>query len=257
MHRFFVEQAAIGAAFIEITAKEDVGHITRVLRLRPGERILVADGEGWEYLCVLEEVTKQSVTARIEDKQKNATEPVYRVTLYQGIPKGSKLDVTVQKCIELGVSRIAPVFMKRSVTSDKGNYGKKTDRLRAIAEAAAKQCGRGMIPPVEDAITFTEMMEDLAHYPLVVFPYENENGETLKDALLAARSEGVLPAEGEPAEPVEIALVIGPEGGFADEEAEALKQMPTCCCVSLGRRILRTETAGMAALAMLLYELEL
>lgn len=257
MHRFFVDRAAVGAQTVEITGKEDVGHITRVLRLRPGDRILVSDGEGWEYLCVLEELSKQAVTAKIEDKQKNATEPMHKVTLFQGIPKGSKLDVTVQKCIELGVSEIVPVFMKRSVTADRGNYAKKTDRMRAIAESAAKQCGRGVIPAVGDAMTFAQMEESLSRYPLVLFPYENEDGATLKDALKEARNNGVLPAQGTPAEPVRIALVIGPEGGFADEEAEALKQMPACRCVSLGKRILRTETAGMAALAMLLYELEL
>lgn len=257
MHRFFVEKAAVGAATIEITEKEDVGHISRVLRLRTGEKILVSDGEGWDYLCVLEEVSKQYVTARIEDKQKNATEPAYRVTLYQGIPKGGKLDVTVQKCIELGVSCIVPVFMKRSVAADKGNFGKKTERLRAIAEAAAKQSGRGLIPEVGESLRFPEMMDKLAGFPLVLFPYENEDGKTMKDALREARSSGILPAEGAPEEPVEIAVVIGPEGGFADEEADALKALQNCRCVSLGKRILRTETAGMAALAMLLYEIEL
>ena len=105
-----------------------------------------------------------------------------------------------------------------------------------------------MIPPVEDAITFTEMMEDLAHYPLVVFPYENENGETLKDALLAARSEGILPAEGEPQEPVEIALVIGPEGGISSNEMDHLLSA-RCTAITLGKRILRTETAGLAAIS--------
>lgn len=257
MHRFFVDKAAVGAAYIEITDKENVGHISRVLRLRPEDRIIVSDGEGWDYLCALEEITKQSVLARIEDKQKNATEPMARVTLYQGVPKGGKLDLTVQKCIELGVAGIVPVFMKRSVTADKGNFAKKTDRLRAIAEAAAKQSGRGLIPDVGDAVVFRDMMAALEAYPLVVFPYENEEGTTLKDALLGARRAGILPAQGALEQPVDIAVVIGPEGGFAEEEAASLKQLPNCCCVSLGKRILRTETAGMAALSMLLYELEL
>lgn len=259
MHRFFVEKAAVGAAQIEITSQEDVGHISRVLRLTPGDRILVSDGEGWDYLCVLEEVSKQVVTARIEDKQKNATEPSLEIVLYQGVPKGGKLDVTVQKCIELGVSRIVPVFMKRSVVSDKGHFGKKAERLRAIAQAAAKQSGRGVIPSIGDAMDFRGMAEELSGYSLVLFPYENEEGTTMKDALTEARRSGLFSAKTQQTgeERPKIAVVIGPEGGFADEEAEALKQLPACRCVSLGKRILRTETAGMAALAMILYEIEL
>ena len=259
MHRFFVEKAAVGAAHIEITDKENVGHIGRVLRLRTGDRILVCDGEGWEYTCVLEEIGKQSVSARIEDKQKNATEPSVEITLYQGVPKGCKLDVTVQKCIELGVGRLVPVFMKRSVVSDKGNFKKKADRLRTIAEAAAKQSGRGIIPPVEEAEDFGDMLEELRSYPLVLFPYENEDGATMKDALQASHSQlaaGSSDSAGQQDRP-RIAVVIGPEGGFADEEADALKALDNCHCVSLGKRILRTETAGMAALAMILYEIEL
>ena len=259
MHRFFVERAAVGAAQIEITSKEDVGHISRVLRLSPGDRILVSDGEGWDYLCVLEEVGKQAVTARIEDKQKNATEPSLEIVLYQGIPKGGKLDVTVQKCIELGVSRIVPVFMKRSVVADKGHFSKKAERLRAIAQAAAKQSGRGVVPSIGEALDFHGMTEELNSYPLVLFPYENEEGTTMKDALTEARGSGIFSSETQQAGTARprIAVVIGPEGGFADEEAEALKQLPACRCVSLGKRILRTETAGMAALAMILYETEL
>lgn len=247
MHRFFVDGAGIGAATIEITNPEDVGHIGRVLRLRTGDRVLLCDGNGWEYTCVLEEIGSRSVTARIEDKQKNGTEPAVRVTLYQGVPKGGKLDTVVQKCVELGVCEIVPVFMERSVIADKGRFEKKADRLRTIAESAAKQCGRGIIPAVEGAISFAQMQERLAQTPLILFPYENEDGLTMKGAL---REEGASEAG-------EIAVVIGPEGGFSDGEAAALKAIPQCRCVSLGKRILRTETAGMAALAMLLYELEL
>ncbi|MCR5134501.1 MAG: 16S rRNA (uracil(1498)-N(3))-methyltransferase [Clostridiales bacterium] len=253
MHRFFADKAAVGGTVIELTNKDDIGHISRVLRLGPGDRILVCDQEGWDYTCVLEEVGRQAVTARIEDRQKNTAEPALQITLYQGVPKGGKLDVTVQKCIELGVTRIVPVFMKRSVRADKGTFGKKADRLRAIAEAAAKQSGRGIIPAVEEAIGFSDMMEEAAGCPLVLFPYENEDGTTMRDALLQAREAGVF-KEGTR---TELAVVIGPEGGFADEEAEALKALENCRCVSLGKRILRTETAGMAALAMILYEFEL
>ena len=202
MHRFFVEKAAVGAAHIEITDKENVGHIGRVLRLRTGDRILVCDGEGWEYTCVLEEIGKQSVSARIEDKQKNATEPSVEITLYQG-------------------------------------------------EAAAKQSGRGIIPPVEEAEDFGDMLEELRSYPLVLFPYENEDGATMKDALQASHSQlaaGSSDSAGQQDRP-RIAVVIGPEGGFADEEADALKALDNCHCVSLGKRILRTETAGLAAVS--------
>ena len=255
MHRFFADENGIvnGSARLEAG---DAAHALRVLRLETGARIHLFSG-GEAYLAEISDVS-DGVTARVLGPVKSP-EAGLRITLYQGVPKGCKLDVTVQKCIELGVGRLVPVFMKRSVVSDKGNFKKKADRLRTIAEAAAKQSGRGIIPPVEEAEDFGDMLEELRSYPLVLFPYENEDGATMKDALQASHSQlaaGSSDSAGQQDRP-RIAVVIGPEGGFADEEADALKALDNCHCVSLGKRILRTETAGMAALAMILYEIEL
>lgn len=260
--RFFISPEDVRGDAIRITDPKTLHHMGRVLRLVPGDALLLADGEGWEYRCVLERMTKEEASARIEDKQKNATEPSVRVTLYQGVPKGSKMEQVVQKCVELGVFRIVPVFMARTVAGERERYGKKLPRLQAVAEGAAKQAGRGVVPEVAPAIDFSRMLEALrpeeegretllreenaGHALRVLFPYENEEGVTIREVLRGAA-----------ADVRQLSLVIGPEGGFADEEAAALMALSGCRSVSLGKRILRTETAGMAALAMILYELEL
>ena len=245
MSRFFVSAADIDGAEVRITDAGDIHHLSQVLRLGIGDEITVSDSFEWEYICVIEEITKEAVVCRIEDKMKFATEPFTKVTLFQGVPKGQKLDDTVRKTTELGVSGIVPVFMKRTVVKDNGGYSKKVARFRTIAVEASKQSGRNIVPDVNDAVGFNEMMKMLESFDLVLFCYENEDKRTIKDAL-----------EGLEKRPVSVALVIGPEGGFADDEAERLQDaghQP----VSLGRTILRTETAGTAALAMIMYGLEL
>jgi 16S rRNA (uracil1498-N3)-methyltransferase len=135
--------------------------------------------------------------------------------------------------------------MDRTVVTDKGNFGKKVDRWQKVSAEAVKQCRRGIIPEVSEPVNSKEMMEMMKQYDMILFPYENETGRTIKDALRGLRNK-----------PASIAMVIGPEGGFSDDEAELLKTIGADC-VSLGKTILRTETAGMAALAMVMYELEL
>ena len=183
------------------------------------------------------------MTLRITDKQSFAREPVTRVTLFQGIPKAGKMDLIVQKCVELGIDSIVPVFMERTVVNDNGKIGKKTERWQKISDEACKQCRRGIVPHIADAVSHSEMMDMLDDFDLVLFPYENETGNTIKDSLRNLSTK-----------PKTVAIVIGPEGGFSDSEAKNLKKYE---CVSLGKTILRTETAGIAALAMTMYELEL
>ncbi|MBQ0079857.1 MAG: RNA methyltransferase, partial [Eubacterium sp.] len=187
------------------------------------------------------------------DKQSFSAEPETRVTLFQGVPKGSKFETIVQKTVELGVDTIQPVFMARTVVVDKGNYSKKVQRLNKIAAEAVKQCKRGVIPQVEEPIKMMQMLEDLEDFDLVLFPYENEKGTTIKDEL---RGVAQAQANGEMAAGLRVAVIIGPEGGFSDEEASDIVEAGGLS-VSLGRTTLRTETAGMAALAMIMYELEL
>ncbi len=248
MSRFFVNERDIGDSEIFITDPGDLRHMKKVLRLKPGDTVEVSDSVKWEYRAVIEEITDDSAVLRITDKQTFAREPRIRVTLFQGVPKASKMDEIVQKCTELGVSEIYPVFMDRTVVVEKDGFGKKIVRWRKVAAEAVKQCRRGRIPEVGEQLSFGQMTGMLSDFDKVIFPYENETGRTIKDALREYLTKD--------AKPERIAVIIGPEGGFSDSEAEALKTFGADC-VSLGKTVLRTETAGPAALAMIMYELEL
>ena len=274
MIKFFVEEEAVASSRIYLEDAQDIKHLTRVLRAKCGDAITVCDGTGWEYETEIEEIEDGCVTLRIVDRQKDATEPLTRVTLFQGVPKAAKMETVIQKTVELGVDCIVPVFTSRTVVVEKGNFSKKMTRWQKIADEAVKQCKRGKIPQVEPQLDFDEMCEKLEDYDLILCPYENETGRTLKDCLREAcgsfskdESNEKNPCErrdvsgasfADNIPPRKIALIIGPEGGFADEEIAKLRALPTPAqIVSLGKIILRTETAGMAALAMIMYEYEL
>ena len=199
----------------------------------------------WEYRAEIVRIEEEEVLLVILDKQKFAREPNLEVTLFQGIPKAGKMESIIQKCVELGVHAIIPVFMERTVVVDKGNFSKKLDRWQKISDEAVKQCKRGMVPQVGRQRPFSEMLDKLRNYDLILFPYENEGDYSIKDCL-----------RGLAEKPRSVAIVIGPEGGFSDKEAAALDEAGAAR-VTLGKTILRTETAGMAALAMTMYELEL
>lgn len=245
--RIFTDAANIGDKYIKITDKGDIKHMTKVMRLSEGDTVDVSDSMEWEYTAEIVSVDADEVLLAIVDKQKFAREPEIRVTLFQGIPKAGKMETIIQKCVELGVHAIVPVFMERTVVVEKGNFGKKLDRWQKISDEAVKQCKRGMIPQIEEQLQFKEMLPVLADYDLILFPYENESNFSIKDCLRG------LP---EDKKPETVAIVIGPEGGFSDKEAELMDENGAVR-VTLGKTILRTETAGMAALAMTMYELEL
>ena len=248
MSKFFVDPSAISGSHIYIEDKNDLHHLTKVLRGKVGMKIDISDGDEWEYETELEELTADCATLKILDKQKFASEPEVRVTLFQGVPKASKMETVIQKTVEIGVDSIVPVFMERTVVVEKGNFGKKLDRWQKIADEAVKQCKRGIIPQVRENCTFKEMMNQLDDYDLVICPYENEDGYYMKDCLRKAAEGGNAPKK--------VAIIIGPEGGFADKEIDALKDAGAEI-VTLGKTILRTETAGLVALTMVMYELEL
>ena len=253
MIKFFVDKEDIFENKIYLSSPEDRKHLIKVLRARKGDEVVISDKEAWEYETVIDEISDTEVILRITDRHEFSQEPDTLVTLYQGVPKGPKLETVVQKTVELGVRRIVPVFMARTVVADKGNFGKKRDRLQKIADEAVKQCKRGIMPEVSSAMTFKDMMEEMGdkNYDLILVAYENEKGYTIKDALKGADSHLGKGSE--------IALVIGPEGGFEEEEVEMILDEfdRKACAVTLGKTILRTETAGMAALSMIMYELEL
>lgn len=243
--RIFTDPANVSDKYIAITSKGDIKHMIRVMRLNIGDNVDVSDGAEWEYSTVIDEISEDEVLLKIIDKQKFAREPETLVTLFQGVPKGTKMETIIQKCVELGVYEITPVFMDRTVVVEKGNFGKKLDRWQKISDEAVKQCKRGVIPEINDQIKFKEMIPGLADFDLILFPYENESNFSIKDCL-----------RGLTEKPKTIAIIIGPEGGFSDSEASLLDDAGAVR-VTLGKTILRTETAGMAALAMTMYELEL
>lgn len=262
MIKFFVEPDAVSGANIYIEKPEDIRHLTRVLRAKAGDAVCISDGSEWEYETEIEKIGDAEVVLRILDKQKSAREPNTRVTLYQGIPKASKMETVIQKTVEMGVDTIVPVFMERTVVVDKGQFGKKLSRWQKISDEAVKQCKRSVIPTVREPINFAEMLKELgigatgegleSEYDLVICPYENEENRTMKDCLR------LFAAERNNEKAARIAVIIGSEGGFSDKEIEALKALNTGVqLVTLGKTILRTETAGLAAIAMIMYEMEL
>ena len=257
MSRFFVSPESIGQNLIIMHNTDDLHHMMKVLRLKEGDEVDISDGVEWEYRARIESLDKGEAELAILDKQAFASEPDVKVTLFQGIPKQGKMETIIQKCVELGVHRIVPVFMDRTVVVDRGHFGKKVDRWNKVSAEAVKQCRRGIIPEVTEAIRTEDLLRDsdntgtpdmFEEFDLILFPYENEKGTTIKKALRAeADADRRLR---------NIAVIIGPEGGFSDEEALAIIGAGGVS-VSLGKTILRTETAGIAALAMIMYELEL
>lgn len=259
MSRFFVEPENVRENTIIIDDREDLHHMMKVLRLSAGDEIDISDSVEWEYRAELLYLDSDSAEARILDKQKFTAEPKTRVTLFQGIPKQGKMEIIVQKCVELGVAEIVPVFMSRTVVVDKGKFDKKIQRWQKVSDEAVKQCKRGIVPQVFDPILLPELVEAFGIFDLVLFPYENESGTTIKAVLREAVGEDAqrkMRETGPARDWMRVAVIIGPEGGFSEEEAAAIIEAGGRS-VSLGKTTLRTETAGMAALAMIMYELEL
>lgn len=241
MPRFFVTKEEIQDGIVTIIG-EDAHHISRALRMAAGEQITVCDADGTDYDCVLTDFLSDRVLARVEGSHPSETEPPYVAVLYQGLPKGDKLDQVIQKAVECGVSRVIPFESERCVVRIKdgtGETGKKERRNRIAAEAA-KQCGRGILPSVEASRTFREVLGDAAGYDLALICYEGQGTRPLTEVLAEAKPKM--------AERPSVALMIGSEGGFSPSEAEAAKNAGWIP-VGFGKRILRTETAPVFALA--------
>lgn len=249
MPRFFIGKEQIDRTTVTVTG-EDAHHISRALRMAAGEHITVCDPDGTEYDCELTAFLPDCVRAEIRSSRRSEAEPPYRACLYQALPKGDKLDSVIQKAVECGVAEITTFESARCITRAKEeNEEKKLSRRRRIATEAAKQCGRAAIPDVNPTVSFGKMLELAKRADLALFCYEEESGVTLRDALTAAKAK--FPADRVP----NVAIVVGSEGGFSKEEAEAAKQAGILS-VGLGKRILRTETAASFVLSCLVYELE-
>ena len=242
MPRFFVDPDAVSSEEITVT-ESDYNHIRNVLRMRVGDTLTVCDGQGTDYVCEVAEFDASRCRLRILSREDSAVELSLAITLYQGLPKKDKMELIVQKAVELGAVRIVPVLCKRTVVKieDKKREERKTERLNAISESAAKQSGRGIVPEVSEPMTFKEAVKDAGeHCKTLLLPYENALGmKETKEALAAAVSSG------------SVAVFIGPEGGFEREEV-AFAQEAGARIISLGRRILRTETAGLTVLSALM-----
>ena len=242
MHKFFVEKKNISndTAVIE---GDDVKHIYKVLRLSAGEKVSINDCEGKEYLGHIDEVNKSKVIVSLIEALPVNNESFVNIYLYQGLPKSSKMDLIVQKATELGVKAITPVVTERVVVKSELGEFRKVDRWNRIALEACKQCKRTLIPRINIPVEFGELLSELEAMDLIVVPYENENGFGIKNLIGEIKDEVK-----------NIAIIIGPEGGFADAEIQRLKASGAYI-VTLGPRILRTETAGFVCASLLMYEL--
>ena len=247
MFQFFVDKSQIheseGLAYI---TGADVNHISHVLRMKPGEQFYVTDGERQgKYLCALKSVSAEQVVCDIVQNITDTMELPCEIVLYQGLPKADKMELIIQKAVEFGASRIVPVETKRSVVKlDAKKAQAKISRWQGIAEAAAKQSKRDVIPVIGELTTLKEALKEAADFEVSMMPYENAEGMAFTRKLL----EGIQPGQ-------RVAIFVGPEGGFDESEVEAALSMGTKP-MTLGRRILRTETAGLAILSMLVYVLE-
>nr|WP_320026785.1 RsmE family RNA methyltransferase [uncultured Acetobacterium sp.] len=244
MHRFFIEPGQITEQSIVISG-EDFKHITKVLRLGKDDVIEVCDSKGTDYQVVLNTPGDQTISGIIKERYPSLGEnSELSVTLFQGLPKGTKMEVIIQKCVELGVAEIVPFSSMRAISQITDKKDKKIERWQRIAYEAAKQSKRGIIPAVKDPQTLKNVLKEVAHFDLLVLAYEDENKRSLKAALMEFEKKS------EAGKCLKIGVIIGPEGGFDPQEAEAC-QAAGIISVSLGTRILRTETAGMVVLSQL------
>ena len=249
MPRFFIDPSDLCDGRVVLSG-ENAHHAAYSLRLAPGDRIRVCDGMA-VHLCELVAFDSETVTAEVLSTAPIDTEPPFRAYLYQALPKGDKLDTIIQKAVECGVFVVTPFESSRCIVRQKPEAeARKTARRARIAEEAAKQSGRGVIPTVSPTVSFSVMLDAAARADLVLFCYEAEGTRPLREILETA--ERAFPTDRTP----EIAIVIGPEGGFSPEEASAASERGFAM-TGLGPRILRTETASGFVLASLVYALEL
>lgn len=249
MYRFFAgkEQIDTGAKRVVITGP-DVNHIRNVLRMAKGEEVsVIVPGEDDEYRCAVDAYTEDSVELELLFIKKSDVELPCETVLYQSLPKADKMELVITKAVELGVSRIVPVAAKRAVVKlDDKKSDRKIARWNAISEAAAKQSKRAVIPPVSDVMTMEEAINDCRSFDTRIIPYELSDPSSMDRTRDIIRS--IAPGS-------RVAVFIGPEGGFTEEEIQ-LATKAGIVPITLGHRILRTETAGIVVLSWIMFEVE-
>lgn len=246
MYKFFIETNQINKDSIQIKG-EDVNHIKNVLRLKLTDKIQICNKDNKKtYECEIKELGKQSIECKIVEELNYTTESNVYVHLLQGLPKAEKMETIIQKTTEIGVSEITPIIMERCIVKlDEKSKQKKCERWQKIAEVAAKQSKRDVIPKVNLPLNLKNAYENLRNYDIVLVAYEEEQNTTIKQILKQLHNK----------EKVKIAIIIGPEGGIEEQEIQYLKQNGAKI-VSLGKRILRTETAPIVMAGIIMYELE-
>lgn len=245
MYQFFVQQNQIQDKIIRITGP-DVNHIKNVLRMKPGEEIAVSNGvDGREYRCGILEIQDEQIVCELRFIKEEGVELPSKIYLFQGLPKSDKMEFIIQKAVELGVFEIIPVASKRTVVKlDEKKEKNKRNRWQGIAEAAAKQSKRRIIPQVKGVMSFETAVGYASKMDIKIIPYELAEGMKDTKAIIGSLRDNQS-----------VAVFIGPEGGFDEKEIQAAVQnglQP----ITLGKRILRTETAGLTVLAWIMYQLE-
>lgn len=245
MYRFYVEQDQIDETTIRILGS-DVNHIKNVLRMKPGERIIICNGQGKDFYCIIKGESDGGILADIEKVCDTETELPSKIYLFQGVPKKDKMELIIQKAVELGVFEIIPVMTKRTIVKleDRKKELKKLERWQAIATSAAKQSNRGIIPAIADTMSLKEAFQYAKAMECKLIPYENAEDITrTKEIIENIKKDS------------SIGIFIGPEGGFEESEIQ-LAIEAEIQPITLGRRILRTETAGLAILSMVMLQVE-
>ena len=246
MYQFFVDESQINIdskrVFIE---GPDVNHIKNVLRMKPGEEVNVSNGvDGKEYRCAILDMNEAVVNLELRFIKEDGNELPVDVTLYQGLPKADKMELIIQKCVELGVKRIVPVSMKRCVVKlEEKKASSKVSRWQSIAEAAAKQSKRGIIPEIGQVVSFSEAVSDASKSDIMLLPYEMADADAMDKT--RAVFNGLKAGQ-------KVSVFIGPEGGFDEGEIEMAKKAGMEI-ITLGKRILRTETAGMMVMSFIVF----
>ncbi len=244
MYQFFVEDTQVGERTVTIEGS-DVNHIKNVLRMKRGERVRISSTSGKNYFGRVAEFSGETVLVALAEECAPDTELPSRIYLFQGLPKSDKMELIIQKAVELGAYEIIPVAMKNCVVKlDEKKAAAKTARWQEIAKSAAKQSKRSIIPKVEHPVSYQEALAAAAELDVVLVPYENERGMAATREVM----EAIVPGQS-------VGIFIGPEGGFSDGEIELAREHDMRL-ISLGGRILRTETAGLATLSVLMYHLE-
>jgi 16S rRNA (uracil1498-N3)-methyltransferase len=243
MHKFFVPKESI-VDNVAVIDGEDVKHIYRVLRLKVSDVVNINNSEGKEYIGEITLIDKKQVIVNLLEENPINNESPVEVSLFQGMPKSTKMDLIVQKNTELGIKAITPIITERVIVKTELKEFKKVDRWNRIALEASKQSKRSLVPQINVPIEFESLLEQLKNMDLVVVPYENEEGYGIKKLVQNLEKKHIN----------KVAIVIGPEGGFEESEIIRLKEIGAEI-VTLGPRILRTETAGFTCLSLIMYEL--